>query len=498
MADYLKRYASKDNDDAGEEKRKKKKKKKDKEKTAAKLLPRMRIIDTDVYVPTADEERAAKGDGAVVAVEDDLKDQLVETDELPQVEGLEDDRPAEVVILETFKKSGRWKQFQTIKDEPEDDCDDTFRTTNSEAVKTEPDQSSLRIKKEPTSDDEGHQRKERRRHDSENSPPRRRHDSDDSPPRRRHDSDNSPPRKRHDSDDSPPRKRHDSDNSPPRRRQDSDASPPRRKKSKTSSDVTIKKEVDSDESPPRKVSRADSDESPPRKIKREDSDESPPRKVKREDSDESPPRKGDFKQMKKTLDGKRAGLQSAKGLKEEMLSFREREKNAILNLDNSKSGRGAETVVRGRLKDKEREKKEKEEKTAEVRKQMEEKYSRWNKGVKQVHEAGKKMDDDLYEMSKPLARTEDDTDRDALLKEVMREDDPMAKYITKAKEKQKTGKRRPVYQGPQPPPNRYGIPPGYRWDGVDRSNGFENKLMTRASARKAIDEEAYKWSVEDM
>merc|ERR1712096_387353 len=125
-------------------------------------------------------------------------------------------------------------------------------------------------------------------------------------------------------------------------------------------------------------------ESPPRKVGRADSDESPPRKVKREDSDESPPRKGDFKQMKKTLDGKRAGLQSAKGLKEEMLSFRQREKDAILNLDNSKSGRGAETVVRGRLKDKEREKKEKEEKTAEVRKQMEEKYSRWNKGVKQL------------------------------------------------------------------------------------------------------------------
>lgn len=245
------------------------------------------------------------------------------------------------------------------------------------------------------------------------------------------------------------------------------------------------------------MKREDSDESPPRKVKREDSDESPPRKVKREDSDESPPRKSDSR-MKKTLDGKRAGLQSAKGLKEEMLSFREREKNAILNLDNSKSGRGAETVVRGRLKDKEREKKEKEEKQQEVRKQMEEKYSRWNKGVKQVQEAGKKLDDDLYEMSKPLARTEDDTDRDAMLKEVMREDDPMAKYITKAKDKQKTGKRRPVYQGPQPPPNRYGIPPGYRWDGVDRSNGFEHKLMTRNSSRKAVEEEAYKWSVEDM
>jgi len=246
MADYLKRYASKDLEDAGE---KKKKKKKSKEKRAAKVLPRMKIIDNDVYVPTADEERAALGDGAALAVEDDLKDQAVGTDELPQVAGSEDDRPNEVIILETFKKSGRWKDFQTIKDEPEDNSDDKQRTI-SDAIKSEPNVSPSRIKREPTSDDEGRHTKGRRRNDSDDSPPRRRHDSDDSPPRRRHDSDDSPPRRRHDSDDSPPRRRHDSDASPPRRRT-SDASPPR-KKNNSSSKAKVKEEVDSDASPPRK------------------------------------------------------------------------------------------------------------------------------------------------------------------------------------------------------------------------------------------------------
>ena len=79
-------------------------------------------------------------------------------------------------------------------------------------------------------------------------------------------------------------------------------------------------------------------------------------------------------------------------------------------------------------------------------------------------------------MSKSLTRTVDDRDREDLLKEREREDDPMAEYMKKKKEKIHGKSRRfPQYKGPQPPPNRYGITPGYRWDGVDRSNGFEKK-----------------------
>ena len=39
------------------------------------------------------------------------------------------------------------------------------------------------------------------------------------------------------------------------------------------------------------------------------------------------------------------------------------------------------------------------------------------RGVKQVQSSIAQLEDNLYEMSKPLTRTEDDTDRDALLKQ---------------------------------------------------------------------------------
>ncbi|POI18865.1 hypothetical protein CIB84_017390, partial [Bambusicola thoracicus] len=78
------------------------------------------------------------------------------------------------------------------------------------------------------------------------------------------------------------------------------------------------------------------------------------------------------------------------------------------------------------------------------------------------------VEDAMKEMQKPLARYIDDEDVDRMLREQEREGDPMAEYIKKRKAKgNQEKKEKPRYSGPAPPPNRFNIWPGHRWDGVD-------------------------------
>lgn len=58
--------------------------------------------------------------------------------------------------------------------------------------------------------------------------------------------------------------------------------------------------------------------------------------------------------------------------------------------------------------------------------------------LKQQEQQQKNVEDHLYEMSKPLARSKDDEDLDKQLKEMERADDPMLKFIKKKKPKEKS------------------------------------------------------------
>ena len=105
----------------------------------------------------------------------------------------------------------------------------------------------------------------------------------------------------------------------------------------------------------------------------------------------------------------------------------------------------------------------------------------------------------------PLARGADDEDMNRELKDQARWNDPMAEFMAKtqqssaggsAKAASKTKSSRPVYRG-SAAPNRYGIRPGYRWDGVDRSIGFEAERYKAANRRERVKNLEYEWQMDE-
>lgn len=103
-----------------------------------------------------------------------------------------------------------------------------------------------------------------------------------------------------------------------------------------------------------------------------------------------------------------------------------------------------------------------------------------------------------------FARHADDERLEALRKSEIREGDPMAAFgATKKATRGAKGNAndvlaKPVYKGPPPKPNRFNIRPGFRWDGVDRGNGFEDKLLSQRFQVQHQKEVAYRWSTADM
>jgi len=201
--------------------------------------------------------------------------------------------------------------------------------------------------------------------------------------------------------------------------------------------------------------------------------------------------------------GRKAGLLSASDLKRESEWKSEREAEMFAKMDPSISGKGSETVYRDKMGRKKDIKLDRIKRREEERKEMEdnEKFMEWGRGVTQTKQTQDKVADYLHEIDKPLARYRDDEDLEKMLKDQERDDDPMLAYMKQKKTKQniREGKKeKPVYKGPDPPPNRFNIRPGYRWDGVDRSNGFERKRFAMLANKMATQTQAYKWSTEDM
>jgi len=296
---------------------------------------------------------------------------------------------------------------------------------------------------------------------------------DKSPPRREN---SSPPRRR--TEDSSPPRRKTEDSSPPRRKTE-DSSPPRRKTE--------------DSSPPR---RRTEDSSPPRRNMTEDS--SPPRRTSTDTTrkrsaasvidDEGPVKK------RRMLDGGKAGLLTDEDVAHEEEAYRAAQEAKFKNRDLGELGKGAQTVYRdskGRRLDT---------LVAAMKQQQgelfdtEEANMEWGVGrvdvkKREEEERRKREQADAPYQGKSLQ----DAELNANWRQEDRWGDPMAKFRAKNDKKEK----KKEYQGWWPP-NRFNLAPGYRWDGVDRSNGFEKNYFLHQNSKKALQDVAYRFLSEDM
>lgn len=113
----------------------------------------------------------------------------------------------------------------------------------------------------------------------------------------------------------------------------------------------------------------------------------------------------------------------------------------------------------------------------------------WNMGTVQKRKLMERFKEEEMASQTAFSRSVDDLDMHR--RDVLREGDPMAKQVASSQMKK-------IYKGPQPKPNRFGIAPGYRWDGIDRGNGFEDQVLAALYSRGRKKDERYKWSCADM
>ena len=196
-------------------------------------------------------------------------------------------------------------------------------------------------------------------------------------------------------------------------------------------------------------------------------------------------------------DGTHAGLQSASAVAKQFEKRKREEAEAWARESGGKGKKGGEeTVYRdatGRRIDismrRQEARKEMDEK---LKKEREEKELQ--KGEVQLAEKARRREELDEARFMPVARKVDDEEMNKELREVERWNDPAMQFLSGKEARSKSGK--PIYQGASAP-NRYGIRPGHRWDGVDRGNGWESerfKAGNRMARNKELD---FNWQMDE-
>lgn len=96
----------------------------------------------------------------------------------------------------------------------------------------------------------------------------------------------------------------------------------------------------------------------------------------------------------------------------------------------------------------------------------------------------------------PVARTIEDESLNDELRQRSRWNDPAAGFLTQKAGPGASVTGKPLYMGAYQP-NRYGIRPGHRWDGVDRANGFEKEWFTSRNRKERNAALDYQWQMDE-
>ncbi|KAI9786250.1 MAG: Pre-mRNA-splicing factor cwc26 [Geoglossum umbratile] len=195
--------------------------------------------------------------------------------------------------------------------------------------------------------------------------------------------------------------------------------------------------------------------------------------------------------------GAHAGLQTAEQVTTAVNRRRADELRRFHEQDSSELGRGTETIYRdasGRIINIAMKRAEARRKAAEdVAAAAAEEEAQ--KGAVQLAARAQRKQDLQDAKLLPVARYADDADLNQDLKARERWNDPAAAFLSSKKDgRSVTGK--PLYKGPAAP-NRYGIRPGHRWDGVDRGNGFEGEWFAARNRRANQKGLEYAWQMDE-
>ena len=201
--------------------------------------------------------------------------------------------------------------------------------------------------------------------------------------------------------------------------------------------------------------------------------------------------------------GAKAGLQSAKQVSRDLRKREEAERRRMEAEEDGNSKRG-ETIYRdasGRVVNVAMARAEARAKAdEEALKEVERKQAlRGDVQTRQQEERRERLDE---MKTSGVGRGAGDEGMNEEMRQVERWGDPMKGLLaSKAEKKEAVGvatgnSRKKTYKGPSEP-NRYGILPGYRWDGVDRGNGFERKWFAARNERESRKALSYAWEMDE-